>query len=628
MMEFIAKYTEKNNDRINEAMFRREYDRPLVDYIIDICRNLEVLPAIKLVGYEYITDQTKIRSEIDKKLAKDPKVKNNRTLERLAQQGKTLYDLLVLHFRVSLKGRTEMVTRKVRILKQLKGGYYMKNGKKVMLLNQVVDNSTYVKDMKGKKNATEHVLNFKTTLYPIKLYLEKLKLTTFDGETLIIPHFKLDLFSKVTNPLLYYFAEYGITDTIEMFRLENVVSVVNDIIDDQTYLYFPIRKKLFIEVHEKAFYSHDFIVKFVGTLYDALISDDMQGLDMKAVYDTVYWKGRLAEVYSKKRNPEKGDRVLISFAKMMDPSSKKRLMLRKYHKRNTFTIIRWMMTNYDDLIKKDSNDLKYKRVRANEILAYFFDNYITKNVYSVLNADNPSFDRYIRLLNSINENTLLKAAQAGGKSSPSSMFRYERYNPFDAIDLSRYTLKGPTGLSGGKQKTAGMYRDIYPSQYGRYDLNVCSSSDPGLTGYLTANVQLNKDGYFSNENNEPDNYDGNIEKVLNRFADEDYAKSRAELIERELSRDSDGFIRLKRKLRGKELMLEFHRNPAQYGLYVGGDGFLRLIPKMYTKDQKGFIIIKRKHDESKPSDELKREEDGFIHIRRVYTRLDNKKKKS
>lgn len=615
MRDFIAQYCHRNDDKVNDEMFTRAFDRPLVEYIIDTCKNLEVIPAIKLESWEYITDQTKIRTMIDKKLSKDPKIRNNKVLERLAQPNRTLYDLLVLHFRVQAKGRNVEVTRKVRILKQLKDGSYIRNGKKVMLLNQVVDNSTYVKG---------NVLNFKTTLYPIKLSVAKLKLKFIDGETVTVPYFKLDLFSKVTNPLLYYMAQYGLEGTIEKFNLETVMTVVDDIIDEDHYMYIPICNNLYIEIHEKAFYAHEFISKFVATLYDAMVSDKTN-ITLKQAYDKEYWKGRLAEVFSKKRNPEKGERVLMSYEKMMDPSSKKRLTsLRKRHRRNTFTIIRWMMVNYEQLLKKDSNDLRYKRVRSNEVLAYFFDNYITRNVYSLLNTDNPPFEKYIRTLNSINENTLIRATQSGGKSSPTSMFRYERYNDFDAIELARYTLKGPTGLNGGKHKTSLRYRDIYVSQYGRYDLDVCSSSDPGLTGYLTSNVKLDKNGYFDSTMTEPDEYDPVIDQITAKYGDDEYTKKRLNYIRFQLNRGKDGYVHLSRKKTRDEIVAIFWEDPDKYGMYRSGE-YLKLKPKITNRDPKGYIILTPKTDGG--MGKYQRDKDGYIHLHRVTTKMDAKNKK-
>lgn len=610
MKDFIASYCHRNDKKINDDLFKRTFDRPLVDFAVDTCKNLEVLPAIKLVSWEFITDQTKIHTEIDKRLTKDPNIKKNRALEHLSPMNESLYDLLILHFRVRAKDQEAYVTRKLRVPKVVKGRYYIRGGKKVLPLIQVVDNSTFVKG---------NILNFKTTLYPIKLYTTKTKLKFIDDEILAVPKFHIDLFKKVTNPFLYYLAQYGIESFLEMFCVDGIISVVDDILDEDNYMYLKINNNLYLEVHEKGFYSHEFIGKFVGTLYDALMINKNK-ITLKDVYNQDYWLEALSEVFSKKRSVDKGERTLISFRKITDAYTKARLNLRKFHKKNTATIIRWMMVNYEALLKKDSHDLKNKRMRINEVQAYFFDSYITRNVYSLLNTDNPPFEKYIRLLNAINENTLIRSSH-GGKSSPTSMFRYERYNDFDAIELSRYTLKGPTGINGGKQKTSLKYRDIYPSHLGRYDINVCTSSDPGLTGYLCANVKFNKDGYFTDDKNEPDDYDRVIDVLLERVAEDGYRKNRDEYIQLQLSRDEDGFIQLQRKLTADELNAEFSKYPWQYGLYYMGDG-LHLIPAMDTKDQKGFIQLTKQTPNRMSRDEgMKRDSDGFIILEPVITKM-------
>lgn len=614
MNDFIAEYCHRYDDRVNDDMFTRSYDKPLYEYIVDTCKNLEVIPAITLEGWELVTDQTKIRNIINKKQTKDPKIRNNRTLERLAQPNRTLYDMLYLHFRVRAKGQDLRITRKVRILKPIRGGMYIRNGKKVRILNQVVDNSTFVKDT---------TLNFKTTMYPIKLSTSKHKLKFIDGETATCACFKLDLMAKVVNPLMYFLAQYGMQDTIEMFNLESVMSVVDAPLDEDHYMYLQAADNVYLEVHEKAFYSHEFVAAFTATLFDALKSD--KNITFKDVYGSDYWLLRLSEIFSKKRYANKALRVLVSFNKIMDVGVKKRLMLRRNHKKNTFTIVRWMMTNYGELLKKNSHDLRYKRVRANETIAYYFDRHISKNVYSLLNTDDAPIEKYIRLLNSINEFTLLKGAHGGDKSGPSSMFWYERFNDFDAIEISRFTLKGPTGLNGGKKATSMGYRDIYPSHLGRYDVNVCSSSDPGLTGFLCGNVQLGPTGYFDPDDTEPDDYDTAIGPILEKFADPTYVQTRRDYIKTQLSRDNDGFIRLKKRMTVSEMQDEFIANPEKYGMYRTNDG-LRLIPRMDSTDVKGFkTLVKKRTHKIDPSKD--RDADGFMVLRPVVTKLDRAKAK-
>lgn len=615
MKDFIAEYCKKNEEKINQDLFDRTFDKPLVDYIVDTCKNLEVLPAITLKSWELVTDQMKIRSEVNKRLVKDPKIKNNKCLERLVSPSSSAYDLLVLNFIVKAKGQEAEITRKLRIPHKIDKHFYLRGGKKVLPLIQVVDNSTFVK---------RNVLNFKTTLYPIKLFTSRIKLRFIDDDSISVQKFNIDLFEKVTNPLYYYLALYGLEGTLEKFCLDRVMSITTDIIDEDNYMYLKVNNNIYLEIHEKAFYAHEFIAKFVGTLYDALLEDKSKAT-IKDVYSRDYWLGRLSEVFSKKRSVNKGERVLISYKKIMDPYTKARLKLRKFHKKNTATVVRWMMTNYEDLLKKDSNDLKNKRMRANETQAYFFDSYITRNVYSLLNTDNPPFEKYVRLLNSINEFTLIRSTHGGGKATPTSMFRYERYNDFDAIELSRFTLKGPTGLNGGKKKTSIRYRDIHPSHLGRYDLNVCSSSDPGLTGYLCANVQFDENGYFDTDNNEPDNYDMVIDRLIDRICEDNYIKDRSDLIKLEMSRGDDGFIQLKKKKSAIEWTQEFANDPWKYGLYSDGTR-LRLIPKM-ERDAKGFIKLNKitPSNRRRKKVELERDENGFIILKHVITKMERQK---
>ena len=627
MKEFLAEYCEKNRKKINPGLFERSFDKPLVDYFIDTFKNLEVLPGVTFDSYEYITDQTKIHTSINKKNKRDPKIKNNKRLERLVSSGESIYDLLILHFTLNVKGQTNHITRRIKIPKLIDGRWFIRGGKKVLPLIQVVDNSTFVKAGKKKQ---ENILNFKTTLYPIKLFTKPLKVKFVDDdEQYHIPIFQLDLFTKVTNPLLYFLARYGLESTFELFCLDKVMAVVPEVIDPDNYLYLKVNNKLYLEVHEKAMRMHDFVGKFIGTIFECMYSDKNK-ITIKDAYNRDYWLERLSEVFSKKRSVDKGERVLISFKKIMDPYTKKRLCLKKYQKKNTFTIMRWMLTNYEELLKKDSNDLRTKRLRANETQAFFLDTYITKNVNSLLNTDNPSMERYMRLFNSISEDIVFRSSHSvAGKSSQSSMFRFERYNDFDAIELSRYTLKGPTGLNGGKKKTSMRYRDIYPSHLGRYDPNVCSSSDPGLTGYLCANVQFDNNGYFDADKSEPNVYDKMILGAVDKIAEDNYVQSRKDIVETECSRGDDGFIQLRKKLTSQELQVEFNKYPWQYGLYAMDDG-LHLIPKQVgtQRDPKGFMILKpRTPEQRKDVEELPRDEDGFIILRRTVIKPPATKKR-
>ena len=54
---------------------------------------------------------------------------------------------------------------------------------------------------------------------------------------------------------------------------------------------------------------------------------------------------------------------------MIDDTTKKILKLHPIHKKNIYSILRWLIQNFSELRKKDSMDLNNKRLRCNEYIA-------------------------------------------------------------------------------------------------------------------------------------------------------------------------------------------------------------------------------------------------------------------
>ena len=117
MTDFLYQYSQKNKKRINDKLFRRTYDRPLYQFLVDCCKNLEVLPPVTLENWRLITDQTQIKLTLNKRLNKDPKIKNNKALEALIPLQDSVTDMLELTFKISTKGQTKRITRRMLVLK-------------------------------------------------------------------------------------------------------------------------------------------------------------------------------------------------------------------------------------------------------------------------------------------------------------------------------------------------------------------------------------------------------------------------------------------------------------------------------------------------------------------------------
>ena len=61
MKKYLKNYVSEFEKELNIPLMKKQDDRPLVDYVLDSWKSLEVLSTIKCVGYEY----TEKESEID-----------------------------------------------------------------------------------------------------------------------------------------------------------------------------------------------------------------------------------------------------------------------------------------------------------------------------------------------------------------------------------------------------------------------------------------------------------------------------------------------------------------------------------------------------------------------------------
>lgn len=562
MREFLYMESMKNDKKINHALFDKSFDKPLHEFIVASVKNLEMIPGFKLDSWELITDQSVVKREtiIDKERSKNRKIRRQKRLRRLISDHGTLCDLLLLHFLVTVKGETVKVTRKLLVFKELPGHYYMIGGKKVSVINQIVDASTLHILIDDKKHPRQ-ILKLKTVQnYTVDIELVPYTLYDFEGKKYKIEQFVINLFAKETNPIIYYFAKFGVENTIRFMQLENIVSLTNTIQNPELFTYFEIGKDnnsvpIYLEVN-RYMLKHVYIQRMIAGLTIMLGRHDNIPISKKLSKE--YWLNELSVLFSGKRNLNRGKNALISFGRILDPTTKSQLMLRKYHKKDSYTLIRWVLMNYDGLLRKDHHDLKWKRLRSNECIAFFFDSTISNAIYSLLNTSNPSIEKYVSTLNSISLNMLIKSGTLRGKKSGSSysIYHYERFNDLGGvINRSRYSLRGPNGITASKHSIKDEYKNIWPSHLGRFDINYCSSNTPGITGLLAANCKIYENGYLVPDYREPDDDSlfNMIETALRKGKiPKDYYMQSREFFYIESVKNEDGSISLKRKKNFKE----------------------------------------------------------------------------
>jgi hypothetical protein len=495
MIEYVARVSkEARTDLINHEFFQRTFDAPLHEHVVDIVKNLGVIPGINFKGYELIPFAETMT--INKKHTKNKKIAKNTKLTQLHQITDTDIDLLRFSFEIDVDGKKTTEEREMYVYRPDKHGFYRKNGKLVLPINQVIDSTTYVKDG----------INFKTAIFnfPIKIKGTRINLSTDDGTDIKGRRFNITVFKKECNILLYFLAKMNFEGVLDFFKLKDIINLVPEKFDEEKFVYYEVADNIFMECSRESL-KYQFIADMYLTLIDTITPIGIKrkskkgrkpnnSVSFKNLFSKKYWLITFAESFSKP-NEKIGRNGLISFERILDASTIKRFSSIKIeHRRDIYTIARYILINYDLLMTKDNLDLSNKRIRNTEVIASYLDKYIRNNINSVLNAESVDRERLSKLLNTITHDTLMKATN--GKDSY-DLFKYDRFNDFTAGELSRYTFKGNGGIPGNKHKTSTEQREIHPSHIGIIDLNVTSASNPGLTGNLCANVKLYNGGRLS-----------------------------------------------------------------------------------------------------------------------------------
>lgn len=574
-----------------------------------------MIPAFKLVDARLETRQHIVNAalKINKERSKNRKIRKEKKLERLISSKKTLCDLLYLTFEITLKGQVERVTCPLYVFKQIPGtNSYMIGGNKVIAANQIVDNSTFV-SMNNQTGIT--TLKFKTNQnFSVDIYIdEKNVVKDVFGKKYKLERFVIDLFKKETNPLSYFFGRYGIEDSLVFLGLNECMSIVRTINDTDHFVYFQLpveAENIYLEVNSYMLEKDNFVRRMVAGIIWTFgkVNTDIPG---NLLFMRDFWMKELGLLFAGKRQIQRGSAGLVSFKRVLDPATKRRLAVPLRDKKDPYCIVRWLMKNFDVLISKDSHDLKYKRIRCNESIGYFFDANIAKSVYSLLNTPSPKMEKYISTLSSINPTILLKSGTVKSKGGDThNIFEYERHSDIgNVISLCKYTLKGPNGISGKKHEIKLEYKDIYPSHIGRYDLNTCSNS-VGLAGVIAANCKIYENGYFEDNYREPvdDSYERHLEIAYKRgYIPKNYTYEAQMFFKTERLKGEDGKIHLNRKRSPSERIMEEIENHPERFIFISNKAILPSRNLIAAFDKRGktedgkIVGIRRKGMEIRES---------------------------
>jgi len=463
--ELVSAVSDKSEPFNEEMIFYRERES-IIAHLENICRALEVIEYIKFVGLDWEDDESKMTafSTVDIKQARFAEV--------------------TMRFRVTYKGETQDVIKKTFIPRLVDNFFFIINGIRYYPIYQIVDRGVFV---------TPKVYSLKTLLMPIRFKYKRVAMADAHDQEFEAHEFELNLFKNSISYLYYFFAKMGLHGTLGYFGYEygdgaDLLLVEADELEDLSaykksiFYSFWLKGDLWLIAKKKTFKTEE-QKSFLYSLVEVLsVIGDVEDIEEE-------WLRVLGSLFTKSANSrvDKARKVLFSLERILDDETKRILSeIKPEDKEDTYSIIRWMLREFETHQYQDNVSLRCKRMQCWEYLTNPLLRFFSNATYRILNTRNLTIRTLTGVFN-IGPNFLTKRLLSN------ELVRYE--GGVNAIDLFgaslKVTMRGAGSIGGSGGDVSDRYRGVHKSYVGNLSLVTASPGDPGLSAVLTpfANVE-------------------------------------------------------------------------------------------------------------------------------------------
>ena len=426
MLKYLKEYSSEFERDLNIPLMRKEADRPLVEYVLDSWKSLQIVEGIKFIDYTYTEKESEI--DINRYIYKREKGKKRNEKYDYKMIDDNRVGLLTVRMEISSVEKDFKTGEVKKVVKPIKksmliplqdeeGRFYIK-GKHYHLIYQMVEKSTYT-------SANSVILK---SLMPFAIRRQTIKIEDMKENEYILPVYTIDLFHK-DIPVMLIYASRGLNFALQ-YALEAYPYVAVDFVtkwneEDKKHLYFQISTKLFLKVNKKLFEEFPYVQSVVGGIL--FISSNR--LTIEKIDDPKIWIKKLSN-----NNIEKGYNLLDSLKRLLDETTKKILRVDISNKLDVLSVIRWMTQEFNELRMKDNMDLKNKRLRCNEYIASLLTQEFSIKLNRILSmGSKATIDNYREMFRFPGDLLIMKMHSSG-------VFRFDdTINDMDFFARFKYT---------------------------------------------------------------------------------------------------------------------------------------------------------------------------------------------
>jgi len=527
MLNYIGMMPNPHEAEFNDDFIVKRDDVSIEELVVMMMKEFEVVENIEILSYEIIKDQDEVDYNYHM-INLNYKKKNFDEIEipKYKYISDNRYGEIVFKIKIETNKNKKIITKRIMIPMEDEDGFFIINSKRWKALWQLVDASTY--SQRGK-------ITLKSRM-PIIVYHNKHKMIKdIHDETYYFPTFSYALNTKAKrrgsklktkfiNPLMIYSAKIGLFNTIEYFGMKDIIYLTQEVEDDEDkYYYFPLNE-IFIKVEKDICDKFNMVKSVVCMLYN--LGSGEFPVEWLSLTDKQYWICRIGYIGSAKNKNilsfrDKGITTLYMIERLLDNITIMNLRLPEYYKQDIYSLLYWMITNFDELKARNNIDILNKRIRKNEyIVLSSLGKKISENINKLIEKKSKSkmntMDSLLEMFN-FGSDIIVSGMRNIGDLVKSD----ELVNDMTFLQDISYSSKGPNSLGENSSKMiSAKYRYIHPSHLGIVDLNTTSNSDAGLSGSFVPFVEI-YDKYYFTPDAEPCNGRYEFAKQLT-----DYCKER------------------------------------------------------------------------------------------------------
>lgn len=506
--ELIANFNRDMRPHFNPAFFMRS-EMDIVEELkkVILSSQRSRFFTIQVEGFDVITDYAEVQRrlyEYEELYSKNRRSRENTYAYINLRDSDVI--LLEVSYHIAIKDQEDWVKVLIEVPRIVDKYYFKIAGNMYSALYQIVDASTY---NNAASTSKKHMVILKTMFMPVKIYRDRDKtITSYGREKLKCTCYDTRAFNKTVPVMKYFFARFGFYGAIHFFGLD-YISVSKEPVEfyDDTYYSF-IKNDIAINVPKMIFEQNDVAQSFVYTIMRTINKDTT----VDDVYTTDFWAKSIGMEFSNS-SPDKGYAVLDSLEKVLDNATKSVLHLPEDQKHDIYHVLRWMVSEFANLRKKDNIDISTKRIRFAEYIASLYAMKLSQGIYRVSDMANRAEIKSIKRAIEINPAYLLTAI------TKCRLVTYRNIvNDLDAIAVLKYSYKGISGIGEkGSSAVPQSFKHVNISHLGRVDLDSSSASDPGMSGALCPLQELHGDSISFSEFEEPNTWQEELNKTLTAF---------------------------------------------------------------------------------------------------------------